>query len=116
MLRHLGLVASLALASSGARALDTKRLTIGVSQELDTLHPIVSTMSVSDEVRSTALHPLVALNEQLQWETWLATDIPTVANGGAKVVEQGGKKKLLVTWRIKDGVQWGDGKPVTGKD
>jgi len=91
-------------------------LTIGLSQEPDTLNPVISSMSAAETVRDSALWPIVALNETFHWQCYLCVSIPTIANGGARVVQEGGKKKLLVTWEIRPDAVWGDGQPVTGED
>lgn len=111
----LSLVLAASLAQT-ARAEAPKVLTIGMSQEPDTLHPVVSTMSVSQSIRNMVLLPIAAVNEAWKWECWLCVQIPTIENGGAKVVDDGGKRKILVTWEIRPDANWGDGKPVVGQD
>lgn len=93
-----------------------KDLTIGVSQEPDTLHPVITTMTVSQSVRNMVMLPIATPNEVWEWTCYLCTSVPSIENGGAKVVEEGGKKKILVTWEILPDAVWGDGKPVTGED
>jgi peptide/nickel transport system substrate-binding protein len=93
-----------------------KDLTIGVSQEPDTLHPVITTMTVSQSMRNLVMLPIATPNEVWEWTCYLCTSIPSIDNGGAKVVEEGGKKKILVTWEIRPDAVWGDGKPVTGED
>lgn len=113
------LALSLALAASVAplaRAEAPKVLTIGMSQEPDTLHPVISTMSVSQSIRNMTLLPIAAVNEAWKWECWLCVTIPTIENGGAKVVDDAGKKKIHVTWQIRPDAKWGDGHPVIGED
>lgn len=108
--------AIVSLAAPVAHAEAPKVLTIGMSQEPDTLHPVTSTMTVSQSIRNMVLLPVAAVNEVWQWECWLCTKIPSIENGGAKVVEEGGKKKLLVTWDLRPDANWGDGYPVIGAD
>jgi peptide/nickel transport system substrate-binding protein len=115
-MRHFAVALLLVTLAPLARAEAPKVLTIGMSQEPDTLHPVVSTMSVSQSIRNMVLLPVAAVNEAWQWECWLCTKIPTIENGGAKVIEEGGKKKILVTWEIRPDANWGDGQPVVGAD
>lgn len=96
--------------------LATQLLTIGLAQEPDTLHPVITTMTASNAVRHMAIRPLAAVNEVWKWECYLCTTIPTIENGGAKVLDEGGTKKILVSWEIKADAVWGDGQPVTGND
>jgi peptide/nickel transport system substrate-binding protein len=118
LLARAGLVAAVTLTTPIALAAPSEaRLTIGLSQEPDTLHPVISTMDVSRIVRNTVLHPLGALNEQWKLECWLCVEIPTLDNGLAKIVpDASGKAKLDVTWEIRPDATWGDGAPVTGED
>jgi len=44
----------------------------------------------------------------------LAAELPTVENGGVVYNEETGA--MDVTWRLRQGVQWADGKPVTAND
>ena len=44
----------------------------------------------------------------------LAAELPTVENGGVAVDEEAGT--MEVTWRLRQDVQWQDGKPVTADD
>ena len=41
---------------------------------------------------------------------FLAQDIPTVANGGVSA------DLTTITWKLKDGLKWADGSPVTAAD
>lgn len=107
------IAASLSLVSAGAMAKD---LSIGLSQEPDTLHPVVTTMSAARAVVDMVTQPILAVNEAWQWECILCVRIPTLDNGDAKIVSEGGKKKLLVTWEILKDARWGDGQPVVGED
>ena len=43
-------------------------------------------------------------------------EVPTLENGGAKWVGDGDDKHLEVTFKIKKGLKWHDGTPVTSKD
>ncbi len=55
-------------------------------------------------------------NEKAEWVPLGCESIPTIDNGGAKWVGEGGDKHLEVTYKIKKGWRWTDGTPVTSKD
>ena len=44
----------------------------------------------------------------------LAAELPTVENGGVVADEDAGT--MSVTWKMRQDVQWADGKPVTAND
>ena len=44
----------------------------------------------------------------------LATQVPSVRNGGIKVAADG--KTMTVTYRLRPGVKWSDGQPLTSAD
>lgn len=92
------------------------QLTIGVSQEFENLNPVIRQMVASSYIGYMTMHPLVAIDADWQWKCWLCTEIPTLDNGRAKIIDEKGVKKMLVSWEIKPEAKWGDGQPVTGKD
>ena len=93
-----------------------KRLTIGISQEFDSLNPIVSTMSAAMYILAMTNRSLVTIDADWKWHCSTCTEIPSLENGKAKLIDENGKKKMLVTWEIKPEVKWADGTPMTGKD
>ena len=46
------------------------------------------------------------------WEPQLATEVPTLAGGGVRTAGHG----MDVTWKLRHGVRWQDGKPFTSRD
>lgn len=101
---------------SSARALSNDQLTIGIGQEFETMNPIIQQMAASRYISQMLGHAMVTMGKAWTWECMLCTELPSLANGLAKVTEEGGKKKLVVSWEIKAGAKWGDGTPVTGHD
>ncbi|MNK98805.1 Oligopeptide-binding protein AppA precursor [compost metagenome] len=73
-------------------------------------------MSASTYMYRMVGRSLVVLDADAKWTTQLAKQIPTLENGAAKIVEAGGKKKVVATWEIIDSAKWGDGKPVICDD
>jgi peptide/nickel transport system substrate-binding protein len=54
--------------------------------------------------------PLAAYSPKAELVPILAAEIPTVANGGVS------KDFKVVTWKLKSGVKWSDGSPLTADD
>jgi peptide/nickel transport system substrate-binding protein len=54
--------------------------------------------------------PLAAWDDDGNLKAVLAAEVPTVENGGLA------KDGMSVTWKLKKGVQWHDGKPFTADD
>ena len=110
---------SLLLSATGAlanKAPTNKQLTIGITQEFETFNPLSRQMVASTYMAYLTMHPLVAIDAKWEYRCWLCVRIPTLENGGAKIVTEGGKKKIVADWEIKAEAAWGDGKPVTGHD
>jgi ABC-type transport system substrate-binding protein len=57
---------------------------------------------------------LVDIDPWGEWYLELATDIPTVENGGVVIDEDAWT--MDVTWSLRDDVYWADGEPVTADD
>lgn len=97
-------------------------LVVGTTQETDTLHPALTGMAASAFIRTMALRPIMWGNEKLVNECILCDSLPSLQNGKVKVIKEADKKtgrlveKMLVTWKIKPGITWGDGTAVTGED
>jgi peptide/nickel transport system substrate-binding protein len=93
-----------------------KQLTIGITQEFESLNPVISQMYASTYIGRMAIRTMVSIDNDWKWQCWICKEVPSLDNGLAKIIEEGGKKKMLVTWEIKEKAQWGDGTPITGKD
>ena len=97
-----------------ARAKDD--LVIGVSQFPSSLHPGVDAEAIKDYVLGFAIRPVTAFDAAWKNTCLLCSELPTIENGLAKIVDRGGGKGMDVTLRLKPGLKWGDGVPVTTKD
>ncbi|MEM8802189.1 MAG: peptide ABC transporter substrate-binding protein [Pseudomonadota bacterium] len=62
------------------------------------------------EAASLVLEPLARYNPEGQLVPWLAEEIPTLENGGVTADQQS------ITWKIKEGIVWSDGTPLTSED
>lgn len=95
---------------------NNKQLSIGITQEFESLNPVTAQMYASSYIGRMAIRTLNAIDNDWRWQCWLCKELPSIDNGLAKIIEENGKKKLLVNWEIKEQAQWGDGTPITGKD
>ncbi|MEL6495806.1 MAG: peptide ABC transporter substrate-binding protein [Cyanobacteria bacterium J06623_7] len=74
------------------------------------LNPHLSTGFKDAEAARITLEPLASFNNQGELIPFLATEIPTVENGG---VAADGKS---VTWKLKPDVKWSDGTVFSARD
>jgi peptide/nickel transport system substrate-binding protein len=111
----IGALAILSVATSYA-APSNEELKIGTAQEYDTLNPLIMSQMISTYMNRMVNRTLVNLDANNQYVPQLAKEIPTIENGKAKIIEVGGKKKVVANWEIIDNAKWGDGNPVTCAD
>ena len=111
-LETLFLVALIAVGGLAAAQQRGGTLTIGLPYEIDTLNPY-STGFLGD-VQATVLEGLVAPDQNAQYVPVLATEVPTLKNGGITLSADG--KTMTVTYHLRSGVKWSDGKPFTSAD
>lgn len=83
---------------------------VGLSQEPDTLNPLLSAQTVSSLVSGLVTESLVDVSPEGQYVPRLAESVPTPANSGVS------SDGLTVTYKLKKGIKWSDGKPFTAKD
>ncbi|UOA27676.1 peptide ABC transporter substrate-binding protein [Pseudosulfitobacter sp. DSM 107133] len=74
------------------------------------LNPFLSGGTKDIEAASLVLEPLARYNETGEMVPFLAAEVPTVANGGVS------EDLTTITWKIKEGLIWSDGTPVTSAD
>ena len=114
----VGLLAGVILVSLGTpRALEgapgRRDIVVGMYAEPDTLNPLVTSTNGAEIINETFLDPLVEFDRDQQLRPVLAESIPSLQNGGIKIRPDG---KMDVTWRLRAGATWQDGKPVTSAD
>jgi peptide/nickel transport system substrate-binding protein len=85
-------------------------ITDAISQEPNSLLPERSNQTFSLLVGAATRTPLFASNDKAGITPMLATEVPTVANGGISA------DGLTYTLHIKQGTKWSDGQPVTTDD
>ena len=74
------------------------------------LNPYLSGGTKDIEASSLVLEPLARYNENGELTPWLAAEIPTTENGGVS------EDYTSITWKLRDGIVWSDGTPVTAHD
>lgn len=112
-----GLVASLLMIGFATAKPTNAELKIGTSQEFENLNPVIATMSATTYMLAMTNRSLVTLTPDSRWQPQLATTIPSLKNGLAKLVDRpDGKKGMIATWEIIEKANWGDGKPVVCAD
>ena len=74
------------------------------------LNPFLSGGTKDVEASSIILEPLARYDETGTLVPFLAEDIPTVGNGGVS------EDLTTITWKLKEGLLWSDGTPVTAND
>lgn len=109
-------VSATAETAPGTPKLNNSELKIGMSQEFENFNPLIASMSATNLMARLVMRDLVTINADGKWVPQLAKSIPTLDNGGAKVVSVGGVKKIEAIWEIQDAAIWGDGKPVICDD
>ena len=74
------------------------------------LNPFLSGGTKDVESASMVIEPLARYNEKGELVPWLVDEVPTVDNGGVA------EDQKSITWKIKEGIVWSDGTPLTSED
>lgn len=102
------LVMAVLVAPAGAQ--DVKSITFLSPQEPDNLNPDYSDMFFSTILGGLYLNSTWTFNDQLEPTPQLATEIPSIENGG---LSEDGK---TITITLRDDIVWSDGTPITSAD
>jgi peptide/nickel transport system substrate-binding protein len=110
------LIAVLVLfASAPARARD--ELVIGITQYPSNFNPAIEAMMAKSYVLAMTRRPMVIYDHDWKLACMLCTELPSAENGALKPVDlPGGGKGVELTYTLKPGLKWGDGKPLTSQD
>lgn len=112
-LRHalLGAAASVAMAAPAfaERGADGN-VNILYWQAVSIMNPYLSGGTKDIEAASLVIEPLARFDAGGTLVPYLAEDIPTVQNGGVS------EDLSTITWKLKSGLLWSDGTPVTSAD
>ncbi len=98
-------------AAASATAASNALLTIGYDREPDTMNRYAT--HILEDIQSCVVEGLVTNDEQMRVIPVLASEIPTVSNGGVVMLADGG---MDVTWKLRPGVKWHDGVPHSSAD
>lgn len=79
-------------------------------QAASMMNPYLSGGTKELEAASMVIEPLARYDEQGNLVAFLAEEIPTLANGGVA------EDLTSITWKLKEGLLWSDGTPVTSAD
>jgi peptide/nickel transport system substrate-binding protein len=86
-------------------------LIVGYDREPDTMNRYAT--HILEDIQSCVVEGLVTSDEKMNIVPVLAAEIPTLENGGVTLRPDGG---MDVTWKLRPGVKWHDGKPHTSAD
>ena len=106
-----GAVAAMAFAPAAfAERGSDGHLSIIYWQAPSILNPYLSGGTKDIESASMVIEPLGRYDQNGNLVAYLAEEIPTVANGGVS------EDLTSITWKLKSGLLWSDGSPVTSAD
>jgi hypothetical protein len=86
-------------------------LIVGYDREPDTLNRFST--HILEDIQTPVVEGLTITDEQMNIQPLLAREVPTLANGGVSLRADGG---MDVTWRLRPGITWHDGKAFTSAD
>jgi peptide/nickel transport system substrate-binding protein len=98
------------------KAAAVKMVRIGMTQEPDNLASWPGNMYVTAVVQNLFFNSLVGVNNKMEPFPDLIESIPTIESGGAKFIGDGETKQLQVTFKLKKGITWSNGDPLTSAD
>ncbi len=112
--RVLSIVAALCALAVPALAKD--ELVVGMTQSPGTWNPLISSMLAKSLVSNMTSRPLTVRDPEWKLACLACTEVPSIENGKARVVDLAdGKKGMEIDIELRD-LKWGDGTPVTAKD
>ena len=101
-----------ACAKGGGRAgASNDLLVVGYDREPDTMNRYAT--HILEDIESCVVEGLVTNDDKMNIVPVLASEVPTVENGGVRMRADGG---MDVTWKLRPGVKWHDGHPHTSAD
>lgn len=98
-----------------ADGVDGGTIIIGDWQEANQLNPFYLGQVTEANVLSATTASLVVLTYDYKYAADLAIEIPTTDSGGVVVPGTNGDA-MTVTWNLRPGLKWSDGKPLTCDD
>ena len=86
-------------------------LIVGYDREPDTMNRYAT--HILEDIQSCVIEGLVTADEKMNIVPVLAAEIPTLENGGVKLLPNG---RMDVTWKLRPNVKWHDGVAHTSAD
>ena len=86
-------------------------LVVGYDREPDTMNRYAT--HILEDIQTCVVEGLVTIDEKMNVVPMLASEVPTLANGGVVLRKDGG---MDVTWKLRPGVKWHDGHSHTSAD
>ncbi|MEW5727406.1 MAG: peptide ABC transporter substrate-binding protein [Pseudomonadota bacterium] len=116
-LRLLCLAAAVTLGLAAPARAAKDELVIGLTQFPSTFHPSIDSMLAKTYILSMARRPVTAYDPSWTLVCMLCETLPTFENGLAKREKTAdGKQGVALTYTLKAGTKWADGRPVTTAD
>ncbi len=113
----LALAAAVATSAAAQPPPARDSLTIGITQFPSTFHPNIENMAAKSYVLGFARRPVTAYDADWKLTCLFCETLPTLENGLAvRETTPDGKPGIRVTWRLREGLRWGDGTPVSAED
>lgn len=104
------LMLALSVAVAPMAAQDVPTLTVGFSQEPDSLNGLYSSMAFAQWANDLVQASLWDIDDNLEAVPVLVNEVPSVENGGIS------EDYLTYTITLKEGLLWSDGTPLTTDD
>ncbi len=117
--RLLSLTAAVSAYACPAFALD--ELVLGMSTAPGTMNPLISSMLATTFINSMTVRPITAYDADWKLVCILCTEVPTVENGRARIIDLpsddkgNARKGMEVDIELKP-FTWADGTPLTARD
>jgi peptide/nickel transport system substrate-binding protein len=108
------MVASLSGCGTTKTGASGSTVTILIAEDPPSFNPIISDTGYDSLVMKLVLLGMTGIDPQGNIFPELAAELPTVKNGDVVVDENAGT--MEVTWKMRQDIQWADGKPVTSDD
>jgi peptide/nickel transport system substrate-binding protein len=86
-------------------------LIVGYDREPDTLNRFST--HILEDIQTCVIEGLTITDDRMNVVPLLASEVPTVENGGVRLRADGG---MDVTWKLRPNVTWHDGTPLTSAD
>ena len=111
LLLTFALCAAACAKGAGRAEPSNELLVVGYDREPDTMNRYAT--HILEDIESCVVEGLVTNDEAMRVVPLLAAEVPTLANGGVTMRPDGG---MDVTWKLRPGVKWHDGRPHTSAD